>query len=322
MLGSYEDFTLEKRIETFLVELESIMESTMRQTGPYSFEWDMEPQKTSTVEKIVQSLKKMVEKLPKEKIEKIFYSLMRKVDKLPDAFKRRVIVAAATVFPLFIYIAPIMSDTEPVRTAVEETTKIKKEIIREFKRVIKKSSFNLAQDIVETAEGGYSDDRSDPGNWIKVPGGKRFIGTNYGISAPVLQDYLGKLPKADDMRTLTKEEARKIYMEDYWSPQNLSNFCDQSVANIVYDGCVNHGVGNMQDIMRTAIKTMKEKISDTENPFSQKWIREVNAFDQEKFFKAISDAREDFYRNIRTFKIHGDGWLKRLRNINYETHNA
>ena len=48
------------------------------------------------------------------------------------------------------------------------------------------ASFDVAQSQVKEVEAGYSDDRKDTGNWIEIKGiGKRFIGTNHGISAPI-----------------------------------------------------------------------------------------------------------------------------------------
>ena len=52
------------------------------------------------------------------------------------------------------------------------------------------ADFNTAQNLVKKFEGGYSNDKRDPGNYTgaKIGVGK-LIGTNWGISAPVLVVY-------------------------------------------------------------------------------------------------------------------------------------
>jgi len=102
-------------------------------------------------------------------------------------------------------------------------------------------------------EAGFSDDRNDSGNWVRVPGyGRRFVGTNHGIAAPTLAEYLGRIPKREDMENLSYGTALKIFKNNYWDAQNLGEFCNQSVANIIYDGCVNQGIYRMKDLVKIA----------------------------------------------------------------------
>ena len=78
------------------------------------------------------------------------------------------------------------------------------------------AKFIKAHEFVERAEGGYTDNPNDNGNWT---GGKKgsgdLIGTNFGISAPVLKAYLGRTPSVADMKNLKKSTAEKIYKKNY-----------------------------------------------------------------------------------------------------------
>jgi hypothetical protein len=68
-------------------------------------------------------------------------------------------------------------------------------LVEEFVKLNKESSFKESQKIVSLAEGGYSDDRKDTGNWVDIKVDKllkRFIGSKYGISAPILKAHLKK----------------------------------------------------------------------------------------------------------------------------------
>jgi lysozyme family protein len=193
--------------------------------------------------------------------------------------------------------------------------KIKEEIIE----LHKGSSFEKAQASVKEVEAGYSDDRDDIGNWLDVPGGKRFVGTNHGISAPILKEYLGRIPTRQDMENLSYETAIEIYKKDYWEAQNLGLLKDQSVANIIYDGCVNQGVEGMDRVITNAADELGLNL--TGSVYSKSNIDKINKLDQNKLFKLIKKYREIRYKKARTWHIHGNGWLNRLAGIEYQKDN-
>jgi lysozyme family protein len=177
--------------------------------------------------------------------------------------------------------------------------------------------------LVKLAEAGYSDDRGDNGNFIDVPGGRRFIGTNHGISAPILANYfksqgIKRLLTKDDMKNLSYKTALEIYKADYWNAQHLGELSDQNVANIIYDGCVNQGSDAMRSIVRDALEENGVEISDNDVIFSKKVLSKANKVDQIELFNSIKKFRESRYKESGTFNRHGEGWLNRLDNISYE----
>ena len=180
------------------------------------------------------------------------------------------------------------------------------------------SRFEEAQGIVKEIEAGYSSDKGDIGNWIKTKHGKKFVGTNHGISAPILAEYLGKNPTSEDMKNLSYKTALGIYKDNYWDAQNLSKFRDQSIANILYDGSVNQGKTGMKDVLRKSLVDNGVDISSNDNPFNDEWVERANMVDQELLFKSIKKFREDRYKGARTFKRHGSGWLNRLSSFIYK----
>ena len=184
------------------------------------------------------------------------------------------------------------------------------------------ASFEEAQGLVKLAEAGYSDDRGDNGNFIEVPGGRRFIGTNHGISAPILAKYfkdqgIKRLLTKDDMMNLSYKTALKIYKADYWDAQHLSELSDQNVANVIYDGCVNQGVDAMRSIVRDALEENGVEISDNDVIFSKEVLTKANGIDPVELFNSIKKFRESRYKDSDTFDRHGEGWLNRLDNISY-----
>lgn len=327
MISRYNEFLLEKGFQSLLDEMFLVLESEGKWTSDTTYEWDFtnkeEDQYPQWMENLIKKAKEFVNKLPKEKIKEYFIRLLNGVSNFPEHIRKKLILGYLGVFLTVANIGYLTSKSfgseelnPEVRTEIEQLSKTEfkeKEISKES---FKGSSFEEAQRLVKTVEAGYSDDRGDTGNWIDIPGhGKRFVGTNHGISAPVLKEWLGRYPKKEDMMNLSYEDALSIYKKKYWTAQNLSEFENQSIANIIYDGCVNQGIGAMSDILINAYKMNGLKIS--ESPFSKSSIESANKLDQEKLFQDIKDLREKKYRTAKTWKRHGKGWLNRLDTLTY-----
>ncbi len=103
------------------------------------------------------------------------------------------------------------------------------------------------------SEGGYTDDPVDNGNWT---GGKqnkgRLIGTNHGISAPILEQWTGSEQTANDMKNLTKITAKKIYWDLFWTKCHADKL-PKSVRYIHYDTSINHGITGASKILQRVI---------------------------------------------------------------------
>ena len=116
------------------------------------------------------------------------------------------------------------------------------------------AQFDPAHKLTSLNEGGYTDDANDSGNWT---GGKigvgLLVGTNHGISAPVLSDYLKRPVTVADMKNLTADTAKAIYIKNYWNKIRGFEINDQNAANSIYDSAVNMGVG-------TAIKLAQRSL--------------------------------------------------------------
>lgn len=276
---------------------------------PVTIEWDFTKKDDTNLDK----LKRFLEKLPKEKLQEYFFKFLNKLKLLPESLRRKIMINYAGIFLSLASITFLLSGSG--------IFKADEKIVKEFIKVTKKSSFDISQEIVSLAEGGYSSDRYDTGNFVEFKMGdkklKRFIGSKYGISAPVLMKYLGKLPKKEDMINLSYETALDIYKSQYWDNQKIDRFCNQSVANVVYDGCVNQGIAGMKSILRNVLREHGVKISDDENPFEGDYIKKLNSLEQDKLFDSIKKYREKRYEDAMTFKKHGSGWLDRLGKLKF-----
>lgn len=292
---------------TFTWDMKKPTEEKPVEENPNTFEWNFTSNKSNTLEK----LKTFLSKLPKDEVIKYFYKLLDRIKLLPESTRRKLLINYASIFLLFGSVAYL---TKPA-----EQYKVDKKIVKEFIKVTKKASFEASQKIVALAEKDYSNDKGDTGNFIEFKIGKkmikRFIGSKYGISAPVLMKYLGKAPKKDDMINLSYETALDIYKNQYWDDQKIERFCNQSVADIVYDGCVNQGIAGMKSVLRNVLRENGIKISNDKNPFEGDYIKQLNSLEQNKLFNSIKNSRATRYKESKTFKRHGDGWINRLKNI-------
>jgi lysozyme family protein len=327
-VNKYNDFVLDKQFESIIDNILLLVESEGKWLDDRTYLWDLkqskEDEKSPTFEwdltntntnSTKTKLEKFLSKIPKDKIKKYFYKFLEKLKLLPNKTRKKLLIVYSSVFLSIASIGFLTSVSDKVETDLFNKNK---ELIIEMAKLNNKSSFKESQFLVKGVEKGYSSDRKDRGNFVKTKWGKRFVGTNHGISAPILMEYLGRIPTEDDMRNLTYEQALEIYKKQYWTPQNLNLFNNQSVANLIYDGCVNQGIQAMKDIVRAAYIENGIQLGSLENPFQEKWIKTANTLDHQLLFNSIKQGRESRYKESITFKTHGDGWLNRLNSLEYE----
>ena len=130
-------------------------------------------------------------------------------------------------------------------------------------------------------EGGYSNNKYDKGGE-----------TNYGITQKTYSAYLKKQNiQNKTVRTITKEEATKIYYEEYWLLSGANKITDFKLAYLLFDSSVNHGVSCSKRMYKNS---------------------------QADFNKFINLRREKYYsiiKNNQTQKIFLKGWLNRISYI-------
>ena len=125
-------------------------------------------------------------------------------------------------------------------------------------KVNMKTTFNEIIEEVLEHEGGYVNDPNDLGGE-----------TNFGIAKRFYQDV--------DIKNLTKEQAKKIYHQDYWRPAK----CDEVPArlrHIYFDMCVNFGRGGAVKVLQQAANAKNRNKIDVDGgmgPMTLKAIQNV-----------------------------------------------
>ena len=125
-------------------------------------------------------------------------------------------------------------------------------------------SFEKAFDMVLGHEGGYVNDPQDPGGETK-----------FGISKQAYPN--------EDIRNLTIERAREIYLRDYWLATGCDRVTDDAMAILLFDCAVNQGVSRARQIAGIASTPA-----------------------------AFQAERALHYAGLPTFSRFGRGWMRRL----------
>jgi lysozyme family protein len=149
--------------------------------------------------------------------------------------------------------------------------------------------FEQAFDHIIGNEGGFTDNRSDPGNWTGgKPGAGECLGTKYGISAHAYPHL--------DVANLTLDDAHAIYRSDYWNKIEADTL-PGPLALLAFDAAVNNGVGRARQWLVPAHK-------------------QTSGAEMCAEFQA---QRLAFMASLPTWKIFGLGWSRRLCRLPYQS---
>lgn len=147
-------------------------------------------------------------------------------------------------------------------------------------------------------EGGYSNDPGDPGG-----------PTKYGITIHDVRLYLNAHASAADVKALTLEQAKVIYQKHYWEPVSGDVWPD-GLDLSVFDAGVNSGLGR-------ADKWARDVMAVTGGNYS--WLaaraRAQASGTIVAWIKAYSARRLSFLHALRTWRIFGKGWGRRVSGI-------
>jgi lysozyme family protein len=146
-------------------------------------------------------------------------------------------------------------------------------------------SFNFAFAKVVSVEGGYVDDKNDPGG-----------ATKFGISQRSYPDV--------DIKNLTLDQAKEIYRADYWNPVHGDELPDP-LSHFVFDAAVNQGVSHAIYMLQTALKVT------TDGKIGEKTIAAARASNNEACANFMM-LRSFRYMSTINFGRYGPGWMNRL----------
>ena len=103
-------------------------------------------------------------------------------------------------------------------------------------------NFEKALEFLFPSEGGYSNHKNDLGG-----------PTNMGVTQSTYDYYRRKhdlQPK--DVKNITRDEAKKIYYEDYWLTSGADKVSDPKMGIVLFDTAVLHGPGKAREFYNSS----------------------------------------------------------------------
>lgn len=161
-------------------------------------------------------------------------------------------------------------------------------------------------------EGGYQDIPEDKGNYNSA---NELIGTNHGISAPVLERYLGIMPSLYDMKYLSYETAKDIFKKMFWDVLKGDQIVNQAVAETIIDHGINASPSRATKIVQKVLNEYWLKNLVVDGILGTNTLNAINSVDAKHLFVKYNEAREDYYRSLSQFSIFGNSWLRRINII-------
>jgi lysozyme family protein len=147
-------------------------------------------------------------------------------------------------------------------------------------------TFDDAFDRLIGHEGGYVNDRRDPGGETK-----------FGISK---RSYPG-----EDIAGMTLERAKVIYRRDFWGPAGCDAVPD-SVRFDLFDFAVNSGV-------RNAVRALQRTVGETDDgvvgPLT---LQAIGSMPAARLSARLNGARLDFMASLSSWPAFGRGWARRI----------
>ena len=158
-----------------------------------------------------------------------------------------------------------------------------------------KTTFNEIIEVVLEHEGGYVNDPDDAGGE-----------TNFGIAKRWYPNV--------DIKNLTKEQAEKIYHQDYWRPGK----CDEvprQLRHIYFDMCVNFGQGGAVKVLQQAANAKNRNKIEVDGGIGPKTINAIQnvSLDRVRAYRVLRFANIVIDKpNQEKFWV---GWFRRALEV-------
>jgi lysozyme family protein len=162
--------------------------------------------------------------------------------------------------------------------------------------------FDAAQPLIEKWEGGFSNDPRDPGG-----------ATNMGITQETLARWRGRPVTVDDVRALTRDEARQIFREFYWKPLRGDEL-PLPIAQLAYNTAVLSGLDRAVRVLQTALNR-QGKPAAIDGEIGTRTIAHAMTADRRRLVDDYAEIYEAYLRGLPAFATFGRGWLNRLAEV-------
>ena len=161
-------------------------------------------------------------------------------------------------------------------------------------------------------EGGFVNDPVDPGG-----------ATNKGITMSTFQScakrLLGIDPTLDNLKTLTDDQAGKLYKPLYWDKVRGDDIELQELANIVFDFQVNGGANAAKLLQKVLNDAGARPPLEVDGDVGSGTLSALKAMDQKTVYARYKQGRIDYYRDLVAKRPELgkflNGWMNRINSF-------
>lgn len=159
------------------------------------------------------------------------------------------------------------------------------------------TNFDTCLDHILLSEGGFVNNKSDPGGM-----------TNLGCTKATWEEYVGHPVSEADMRNLTKADVKLLYKRKYWDKVS-GDLLPAGLDYAVFDAAINSGPGR-------AAKWLQEVAGVTaDGSIGPATLKAVDAFSPLELISQYNDKRLQFLEALPTFSVFGKGWSNRVSSV-------
>lgn len=146
-------------------------------------------------------------------------------------------------------------------------------------------------------EGGYVDHPADPGG-----------ATNLGVTIHTLRAWRGRPVTKAEVKALTVADVAPIYRNKYWNAVRGDDL-PRGVDLAVSDMAINSGPS-------AAAKLLQKCVGVTvDGHIGEVTLREVRKRHPAGLIGDFCARRASFFQGLKTFKIFGRGWMRRVTEV-------
>ena len=151
-------------------------------------------------------------------------------------------------------------------------------------------NFDQAFDLLLGHEGGYSNNRHDPG-------GETMWGITHKVA--MQEGYVG------DMHIMPREFAKQVYQRRYWDAVKADSL-PSDLRFAVFDAAVNSGVGQAVKWLQRAVDVVDDGVF---GPMTLQAAQRANGL---RTAVKLNAVRLDFMTSLPTWGQFGRGWARRI----------
>ena len=168
----------------------------------------------------------------------------------------------------------------------------------------KPDAFDKALPFLLRHEGGYVNNRDDPGGM-----------TNLGVTRRVWEDWTDDPADECEMRALTPADVAPLYRAQYWNATRCDDL-PPALAMCVFDFAVNAGVRRAGKLLQALVGVPQDGwVGPATITAATRWVGEHGAAQAVHDYQQL---RRGFYRKLPKFPIFGRGWLRRVDEVEHE----